>query len=81
VGHIDAALDAGFYFSVNMAMLRSQRGLRVVAALPSDRVVTETDGPYTKVAGRPSPPSGIPETARVLSRTWNEEPDAARARV
>ena len=81
LGHIDTALNAGFYFSVNMAMLRSRSGLRVVAALPPDRVVTETDGPYTKIAGRASQPSDIPQTVLALSRTWNEEPDQARARI
>jgi TatD DNase family protein len=81
LGDIDAALDAGLYFSVNMAMLRSRSGLRVLAALPPDRVVTETDGPYTKVAGRASQPGDIPQTVLALSRTWNEEPDQARARI
>jgi TatD DNase family protein len=81
LGHIDTALDAGLYFSVNMAMLRSRSGLRVLAAVPPDRVVTETDGPYTKIAGRASQPSDIPQTVLALSRTWNEEPDQARARI
>ena len=81
LGHIDTALDAGFYFSVNIAMLRSRSGLRVLAALPPDRVVSETDGPYTKIAGRASQPSDIPQTVLALSRTWNEEPDHARARI
>lgn len=81
LGHIDAALDAGFYFSVNMAMLRSRSGLRVLAAVPPDRVVTETDGPYTKIAGRASQPSDIPQTVLALSRAWNEEPHQARARI
>jgi hypothetical protein len=81
LGHIDTALDASFYFSVNIAMLRSRSGLRVLAALPPDRVVSETDGPYTKIAGRASQPSDIPQTVLALSRTWNEEPDEARARI
>jgi TatD DNase family protein len=81
LNHIDAALDAGLYFSVNMAMLRSRNGVRVLAALPHDRVVTETDGPYTKIAGRASQPSDIPQTVLTLSRTWNEDPDQARARI
>lgn len=81
LGHIDAALDAGFYFSVNTAMLRSRSGLRVLATVPPDRVVTETDGPYTKIAGRASQPRDIPQTVLALSRTWNEEPDQARARI
>ena len=58
--HIDTALAAGMWFSVNPAMLRSRNGQRIVAALPPQRVVTETDGPYAKPGGRPSEP----ETSR-----------------
>ncbi len=81
LSHIDAALEAGLYFSVNMAMLRSRNGLRILAALPPERVLTETDGPYTKLAGRAAQPSDIPDTVRDLSRTWNEEPEQTRARI
>jgi TatD DNase family protein len=81
LGHIDVALDAGLYFSVNAAMLRSRSGLRVLAAVPPDRIVTETDRPYTKIAGHLSQPRDIPQTVLALARTWNEEPDQARARI
>ena len=79
--HIDAALDAGLWFSVNAAMLRSQNGQRIVAALPRDRVVTETDGPYAKLGGRPSEPRDIPAIVAGLARHWNETPEQARDRV
>lgn len=79
--HIDAALDAGLWFSVNAAMLRSQNGQRIVAALPRDRVVTETDGPFAKLGGRPSEPRDIPTIVRALARHWNETPEEARDRI
>ncbi len=49
VKHIEAAVAAGLWFSVNPAMLRSRNGQRIVAALPRERVVTETDGPHAKL--------------------------------
>ena len=79
--HIDAAVDAGLWFSVNSAMLRSERGQRVVNALPRERIVTETDGPYTKIGGRPAEPKDIPAVVLGLARTWGEQPDQARARI
>lgn len=79
--HIDAALDAGLYFSVNPAMLRSKNGGRIVAALPKDRVVTETDGPYAKVGGRSSEPKDISSVVTGLARVWREDASTARARV
>jgi TatD DNase family protein len=79
--HIDKALDAGLWFSVNAAMLRSRSGQRIVAALPRDRVVTETDGPYAKLGGRPSEPRDIPAIVAGLARHWNEPPEQARNRI
>jgi TatD DNase family protein len=75
---IDHALAAGLYFSVNSAMLRSNNGRRIVASLPRERVVTETDAPYTKVRGRASEPRDVPAIVAELARLWAIEPDEAR---
>jgi len=79
--HIDGAAAAGLWFSVNPAMLRSKSGQRIVAALPRERVVTETDGPYAKLGGRPSEPKDIPSVVTGLARVWGEEPERAQKRV
>jgi TatD DNase family protein len=79
--HIEPALNAGLYFSVNPAMLRSENGRRIIAALPKDRVVTETDGPYAKLGRRASEPKDIGWVVTGLARVWNEDAEAARARV
>ena len=79
--HIDTALAAGLWFSVNPAMLRSQNGQRILAAIPRERVVTETDGPYTNVGRRPSEPSDIRSVVAGLARIWGEDDEEAKARV
>lgn len=79
--HIDTALSAGLWFSINPAMLRSKNGQRIIAAIPPDRVVTETDGPYSKVGGRPSEPSDIPAVVLGLARAWGQDVEQVRARV
>lgn len=79
--HLDAALSVGLWFSVNPAMLRSKNGQRIVAALPPDRVVTETDGPYTKVGGRPAEPRDVPTVVAGLARLWNRDADEVRDHV
>lgn len=43
---IDRAIDAHAFFSVNEAMLASERGKRVTLGLPPNRVLLETDAPY-----------------------------------
>lgn len=47
------AVQAGCYFSVNHAMLGKPRGREIVAQLPLDRILTETDGPFIDVDGVP----------------------------
>jgi len=79
--HIATAVDAGLFFSVNPAMLRSKRGQRIVAELPRGRVVTETDGPYARLDGRACEPKDIASVVAGLARAWNEEEDEARDRV
>lgn len=79
--HIDTALAAGLWFSVNPAMLRSQNGQRIVAAVPRERVVTETDGPYSKARGRASEPRDIPSVVTGLARAWGEQLDEAAGRI
>src|SRR5262249_1932937 len=69
--HIEPALSAGLRFSVNGSMLRSKNGRRIIAELPRDRVLTETDGPYTRVGARPAEPGDIPAVVSSLAKVWD----------
>ncbi|MCG7872691.1 MAG: TatD family hydrolase [Candidatus Thiodiazotropha lotti] len=53
------AASAGCYFSVNSQMLCSKQGSEIIRNLPVDRLLTETDGPFTKDAGHKSVPSDV----------------------
>jgi len=66
----EEALAAGLWFSVNPAMTRSARGRALIARLPPDRVLFETDGPYCKVRGRDATPSDARHVVRELAVTW-----------
>jgi TatD DNase family protein len=61
------ALELGCFFSVNAAMLDGERREACVAAIPSDRILTETDGPFTQTMGRPSRPSDVSATVVKLA--------------
>ena len=45
---IPVILAQGYYFSVNEAMCRSRNGQRIIAEIPKDRILTETDAPYNE---------------------------------
>jgi TatD DNase family protein len=63
------ASNLGCYFSVNREMLRNERHLSMVASLPLDRVLTESDGPFAKVNGRSARPSDVSGTIDQLAAT------------
>ena len=78
---LDRAVRAGCWFSVNPAMFRSEGGQSLVSAMPMDRVLTETDGPFVKVGGRPARPPDAEAAVRGLARVWGEPFEAAARRV
>lgn len=67
------ALQAGLYFSINIAMTRSRKFPSLMRAIPRDRILLETDGPYATDRGRPAQPSGLNEVATALGHTWGTD--------
>jgi TatD DNase family protein len=65
------ALELGCYFSINAAMLENQRHSAMVAAIPIDRLLTETDGPFTKTGSRPSKPADVAVVVELLGSLHN----------
>jgi TatD DNase family protein len=61
------AVSAGCYFSINRMMLGRQVSRRLVASLPPERLLTETDGPFTSLGERPSKPADVEATLRELA--------------
>jgi len=75
------AVDLGCYFSVNAEMLANQRRAPITKALPLDRVLTETDGPFTKTGARPAMPSDVWIAVEGLARVHGMEPAEISATV
>jgi TatD DNase family protein len=46
------------------------RGRSLVAAMPRERVLTETDGPFCRIAGRPAIPADVELVERGLAGMW-----------
>lgn len=62
------ALELGCYFSINAGMLDNMRHTTMVQAIPLDRLLTETDGPFTRVGERPSQPADVAVVVEALGR-------------
>lgn len=65
------AASLGCYFSVNSEMLSSQKHARMVAKLPLDRLLTETDGPFVSIEGRPARPRDVSIAVAELGKLFN----------
>ena len=46
IKQLERAIQLGCYFSVNEYMLRSPNGLSILAHIPNDRLLIETDAPF-----------------------------------
>jgi TatD DNase family protein len=85
VGALRRALANGAHVSVNPAMVRSQRGRALIAEVPRERVLTETDGPFVSIRKSPTimpaKPIDVAGVIDALSKLWSVEPQEARAVV
>lgn len=64
------AIARGCWFSVGPQMLFSKRGRELVALMPRDRILTETDGPFSHVRGLPLYPWDVPMAFKQLGELW-----------
>lgn len=78
---VDEALAAGLYFSINPAMLRSEKGRKVIATIPQDRALTESDGPFARARGRTAGPNDMRWLVSELARLWGSDPGDVRGHL
>lgn len=62
------AAELGCYFSVNEQMLANDAKVELVRSLPRDRLLTETDGPFTQAGLRPAEPIDVGRAVDTLAQ-------------
>jgi TatD DNase family protein len=63
------AVELGCYFSINVPMMLNARHREVVSAIPIERLLTETDGPFTKAGTRPARPTDVGIAVDILAKS------------
>lgn len=53
------AIDLGCYFSINNEMLKKESSAQIIKSIPFDKLLTETDGPFTKCGTRAMRPTDV----------------------
>jgi TatD DNase family protein len=79
VAVLNAAIAAGHYFSVNPSMSLSKKGQETIATVPPERILTESDGPYAQVRGRPAQPWDVVLAEQFLAKQWRKSVSEVRA--
>ena len=80
-GELKRAVALGCWFSVGPAMARTRRGMDLLRAMPQDKVVTETDGPFAAGRGRPLQPGEVADAASACGEAWGMTAEDASDRI
>lgn len=78
---LEHIVQSGHYFSINPAMVRSKTGKNIINRIPSDRILTESDGPHIQLRNQPVRPTDIKTVLEVLRNIWGISFEAAKAQV
>jgi TatD DNase family protein len=79
--NLDTAIERGHLFSINPAMLLSERGRAIIERIPPERTLTESDGPFVKISERTIIPADIQMVEITLARIWGVSSSAVRSTV
>jgi TatD DNase family protein len=66
------AVEIGCWFSVGLAMLGGKKGRSLVSNMPRDRVLTESDGPFTRLDGNATLPWDTERAMTAMAELWVE---------
>lgn len=68
---LQAAIRVGCWFSVGPVMLAGEKGRGLAARMPIDRVLPETDGPFTMDGSAPLKPWDAWKVCSALAEAWS----------
>lgn len=71
---LQAATRLGCWFSVGPVMLAGEKGRELAARMPIDRVLPETDGPFTLDGSAPLKPWDAWKVCSALAEVWSMSP-------
>lgn len=71
LSQLKRAIDIGCWFSINPSMLETKKGYDLVSMMPIERVLTETDGPFTRLSGHTLFPWDASLVIRKVAFIWN----------
>jgi len=78
---LDRAIKLGCWFSVGPAMLTGEKGRALAARMPRERVLTESDGPFTQLNGVALMPWDVGRAIQDLAAIWSLRSDEVEQNI
>lgn len=78
---LKTAINMGCWFSVNPSMLSTKKGQEIVALIPKDRLLTESDGPFAKLNGKQLMPWDVKLANSMLAKIWKIKNDEVELQI
>lgn len=73
IKNLERAISLNYFFSINPAMINSSNGKKIIERIPKNRILTETDGPFVKVNGKPAQPQNVELIHNYLANMWHQD--------
>lgn len=78
---IDEIIKAGYYFSINPAMIKSIQGKKIIDRIPITHLLTESDGPFINFRGKHIKPVDIIHVINYLSKKINVSANSVEQQI
>lgn len=78
---LERAVSMGCWFSIGPGMISGQKGRDIVKMIPRDRLLTESDGPFTQIEGRSILPWEVDRVVGAIAELWSEDASTIEALV
>lgn len=74
-------LDAGHRISINNSMVATEKWTEMISFVPRSSILTETDGPFVKIRGRPAIPKDVEFVISWLAESWKVSPTVVSQQI
>jgi len=75
------AVSMGCWFSIGPAMTKSDKGRALAAAMPRQRILSESDGPFAQVEGCAAMPWDVRRAETALAEIWSVSHEEASTQI
>lgn len=72
LSELKRAIDFGCWFSIGPPMTSSIKGRQIISRIPKDRILPESDGPFTSIQNRQGAPQDVGIVYKALGEIWGE---------